>query len=929
MAERKPRKLVTFLASCCVFWFILSACFLTALVLIGRHTLYNSDIPILTPKFSRIVPEKLFRLPNGTRPITYDLYLSPNLSTGHFNGYVNVTINVTSPTNSIVFHSQKLTIVTVKLFSENLGNELKINSVEENSNSQTVNATLNGEIQRGVYFLTVNFSGGLAGRIIGFYRSTYRSENGTERQIATTKFEPTYARQAFPCFDEPNLKATYRVKILKPKDSNYIALSNNPQESVEDVENGQIVTFKETVPMSTYLVCFIVSDFQSTDTTFDNNGTPIPFRVFATPQQLSKTTYAGEVGKKVIEYYVSYFGIPYPLPKLDMVAIPDFVSGAMEHWGLVTYRETALLYTEKTHSQANKQRVATVIAHELAHSWFGNLVTMNWWSDLWLNEGFASYIEYKGVDHVHPDWGMLDQFLVDDLHAVLSLDATLGSHPIIVKVETPDQITEVFDTISYNKGASVLRMLENTVTASIFEKGVKNYLNKHKFGNAVTQDLLDELETLVGEKLNVTEFVNTFTIQMGYPILNVTVEGDKYTFKQKRFLKDESMVDKTNTPYNYKWTVPITYVTDQGKSTEYILFKHTDDSVTITKPATAKWIKFNYDQVGYYRVNYPKTEWNNLINVYTSLSVADRTHLLEESFSVAEAGQLSYEIPLSLTQKLTEEVDYVPWNVAASMLKKIKGFLKGEVETNFKKYIQRITNNAYSKLTWTENVDDGHLKRLARVVVLNLACSVDHEECLAAATEKFNEWIQNIETVSLSQDLRGLIYQFGMKTANESTWNKMADVYVKESDANEKLKILKGLASVNKEDLLKNLLTKGEDESFVRSQDYFSLLAYISANPLGESLVWDYVRTNWEKLVQRFTLNDRNFGRMVGTITSDFSTEERLKEMQDFFAKYPNAGAGASARVQALEKVNNNIKWKNAYQKNIEDWITTNAPKKL
>lgn len=212
-----------------------------------------------------------------------------------------------------------------------------------------------------------------------------------------------------------------------------------------------MVHFEETVPMSTYLSCFIVSDFVSTNHTFDNMGKTIPFNVYATPAQLEKTSYAGEVGKKVMEYYVSYFNIEYPLPKLDMVAIPDFVSGAMEHWGLVTYRETALLYSPETHSASNKQRVATVVAHELAHSWFGNYVTMDWWNNLWLNEGFASYIEFKGTHAAEPTWQMMDQFLISELHSVLSLDATQGSHPIIVSVTTPDQITEVFDTISYNK----------------------------------------------------------------------------------------------------------------------------------------------------------------------------------------------------------------------------------------------------------------------------------------------------------------------------------------------------------------------------------------------------------------------------------------------------------------------------------------------
>ncbi|XP_023019130.2 aminopeptidase A isoform X4 [Leptinotarsa decemlineata] len=862
-----------------------------------------------------------YRLPTAVRPLVYDLFLYPNLTTGLFTGKVKVDVQVLSNTDRIILNSNSLTINKVQIDSVvgsyclDPTHELLTISKADEAGFKIGNATIE-----------IDFSGDMKNRIVGLYTSSYKSASGENRQIATSKFEPTYARQAYPCFDEPNLKAKYKVHLLKPKDSSYIALSNYPVSKTEDYDdNHQLVSFDETVSMSTYLSCFIVSDFTHTETAFENNGKMIPLKVYASPQNLAKTTYAGQVGKKVIEFYIDYFKIPYPLPKLDMVAIPDFVSGAMEHWGLVTYRETALLYTNTTHSTANKQRVATVVAHELAHSWFGNLVTMDWWNDLWLNEGFASYIEYKGVNAAEPTWGMLDQFLVGDLHTVLNLDATLSSHPIVQTVLTPDQISEIFDTISYNKGASILRMLESTVGEANFQEGVKNYLNKFAYSNAVTKDFLTEIQNVVGNKLNVAELMDTFTVQMGYPILTATVSGDNYTFTQKRFLKDpKAEYNESETTYKYKWTVPVTYVTDLGKSTELSLLKHSDEELTITKPKEAKWIKFNHDQVGYYRVNYPLTQWNELISNYHSLNTADRTHLLEESFSIAEADQLSYEIPLNLTKNLEKETDYTPWSVASTKLKVILRYLRGsdsKQETAFKKYIGKICTPAYENFTWNEDNDDGHLKRLARIEVLGLACAVDQENCLTEAQNQFNNWIQSKEP--LSQDLRSLVYHYGMKNANESVWESLLEIYKSESDASEKVKLVYGLASVENVTLLNRLIELAKDESIVRGQDFFTVLQYISANPQGTELVWTWVRENWEYLVGRFTLNDRYLGSLIPAITGRFASDEKITEMKAFFEKYPNAGAGKASRAKALETVQNNIRWLSRYRTVVENWVTT------
>ncbi|XP_057652415.1 glutamyl aminopeptidase-like isoform X2 [Diorhabda carinulata] len=893
-------------------------------------TIFGVDNTNLRKKVQNLEKEKIsgqtnmnkYRLPDSVKPLLYDLYLYPDLKTGLFRGKVNITIDILSETDTISVHSNFLSIDSVKLSSESA-----IFTLEKTFELLNIKKSDNSIFKSGIENVEIEFNGDMKNRIVGLYTSSYKTSTGENRQIATSKFEPTYARQAFPCFDEPNLKAKYKVHLLKPKNNSYIALSNYPVASTEDYdEEHELVTFDETVSMSTYLSCFIVSDFDHTKTTFDNNGTMIPLKVYASPDNLYKTTYAAEIGKKVIEHYVNYFDIPYPLPKLDLVAIPDFVSGAMEHWGLVTFRETALLYTNTTHSTANKQRVATVIAHELAHSWFGNLVTMNWWNDLWLNEGFASYIEYKGALAAEPTWGMMEQFIISEMHSVLSLDATLSSHPIVQTVLTPDQITAIFDSISYNKGASILRMLEATVGEKIFQRGVKNYLNRHAYGNAVTKDLIEELQILYGNKLDVAEMLETFTVQMGYPILNVTVSGDIYTLTQKRFLIDPNATYNLNeTKYRYKWSVPVTYVTDMGKSTEPILFKYNDDYITIKKPTGATWIKFNYDQIGYYRVNYPLSEWDNIIKNYDSLSKGDKTHLLEETFKIAEAGLLSYKVPLELSKKLKNERDYTPWSAGSNNLLSILnrlGSTKSEQESSFKDYLINIVTPAYKEFTWTENENDSHLNKLTRTVVISLACKAGYKDCLEQAEKKFDTWMKDRQFIS--PDLKSFVYIYGSTKASVETWNALLQIYQDENDASEKLKIMAGLCNVENVDLLKKLLEVTKNESIVRSQDYFDVLQTMSSNPIGTDLVWDFVRSNWQYLADRFTLNNRYLGSMIPTITSSFSTEEKLKEMEEFFEKYPNAGAGEANRKTALENVKNNIRWAANYKEIIEDWIINN-----
>ncbi|XP_011303363.1 glutamyl aminopeptidase isoform X2 [Fopius arisanus] len=880
--------------------------------------------------------EVRFRLSPDVKPMHYDLYLHPDLVKGTFSGRVTILITVKSKRTYIALHQKDLNITNASLKTFDLAEnaEIPIKECYTVGTLEELVVTFNEDIRPGIYELHFDFEGALQpDKIVGFYASHYKDESNRDKVIATSKFEPTYARRAFPCFDEPSFKAEFTVKLVHPTGDGYHALSSMNAEStlINEPDLGlTTVTFAKSVKMSTYLMCFIVSDFVCVTAPARklNESETFPISVYTTRAQKDKADFALQIGVKIIEFYTNLFKIDYPLPKLDMAAIPDFVSGAMENWGLITYREARLLYDKETSSTADKEGIVQVIAHEFAHMWFGNLVTMGWWHDLWLNEGFASYMQYKSADSIRPQWGVMDRFLPETLHPVFITDAKLSSHPIVQTVTNPDEITAIFDGITYSKGASVLRMLDNFVGSETFNWGVTTYLNQFQYSNAETADLFRILQKSAGAKVNITAIMDTWTRQMGFPVVNVTRANTTYTLTQKRFLADpDATYDPTKSDYGYKWTIPITYTTDQNESPTLVWFDKDASKLEIKLSEPAEWVKFNHDQVGYYRVNYDLQEWNNFVEIlqtgHKSLTVSDRTSLIEDAFSLAHASQLDYTIALRMTSYLKKEESVTPWRVAGANLKTIDTLLAStDILPKYRQYIRELVDSSYHLVTWqVDNIEDHNMRRL-RSSILSLACTVGHVECLQDVGDIFKNWINNERDDRPHPDIRELVYAYGMSYAGkEAEWNVMFKRFVDETDASEKLNLQRGLAAVQSSWLLTKFIGIAVDEKYVRSQDTIGCLLAISRNSIGTPLVWDWVRENWEFLVKRYTLNDRYLGQLVPGIAASFATEIKLQELKDFFNKYPEAGAGKAFRAGALETVANNIKWVKMNSEKIDKWL--------
>ncbi|XP_004380316.1 glutamyl aminopeptidase [Trichechus manatus latirostris] len=890
----------------------------------GQGATPTSDLP---PQDQEVCPAsedesgpwKDFRLPDYINPVHYDLEMKPLLEEDRYTGSVTIYINVSADTPYLWLHLRETKITQLPVLKKPSGEQVQVRRCFEYTKQEYVvveaEEPLPPSSGDGTYLLTMEFAGWLNGSLVGFYKTTY-TENGQIKSIAATDHEPTDARKSFPCFDEPNKKATYNISIIHLND--YEALSNMPVEKKESVDDKwNRTTFQKSVPMSTYLVCFAVHQFVPI-TEYSKSGKPLT--IYVQPEQKHTAEYALNITKIVFDYFEEYFAMEYALPKLDEIAIPDFGTGAMENWGLITYRETNLLYDANESASSNQQRVATVVAHEIVHQWFGNIVTMDWWDDLWLNEGFASFFEYLGVSYAEKEWQMHDQILHDDVLPVQEDDSLMSSHPIIVTVATPAEITSVFDGISYSKGASILRMLEDWITPEKFQKGCQIYLERYKFKNAKTSDFWGALEE--ASNLPVREVMDTWTKQMGYPVLNVQDMGN---ITQKRFLLDsKANASEPHSELGYTWNIPIKWTEDNLSS--ITLYNRSEEGITLNSsdPSGNTFLKINPDHVGFYRVNYEAQTWNklaeNLSSSHMDFSSADRASLIDDAFALARAQLLDYKKALQLTRYLTKEEDFLPWQRVISAITYIISMFEDDKELypQIKSYFQGQVKPIASSLGWNDAGD--HLTKLLRASVLGLACKMGDSDALNNASQLFEQWLSG--SVSLPVNLRLLVYRYGMQNSgNETSWNYTLEQYEKTSLAQEKEKLLYGLASVMNTTLLSRYLEMLKNSTIIKSQDVFTVIRYISYNSYGKTMAWNWIQLNWEYLVNRYTINDRNLGRIV-SIAEPFNTELQLWQMESFFAKYPEAGAGETPRQQVLETVKNNIEWLKQNRDTIREWFS-------
>uniref|UniRef100_A0A4W5RNT6 Aminopeptidase n=1 Tax=Hucho hucho TaxID=62062 RepID=A0A4W5RNT6_9TELE len=783
------------------------------------------------------MPERrpFVRLPTDVYPVNYGLCLKPDLIDFTFEGKLEAIVEVNLATNQIVMNCADIDIITASFVPEG-GEEINATGFNYQNEDEKVTLSFPSALQKGSGTLKIDFVGELNDKMKGFYRSKYATPAGEIRYAAVTQFEATDARRAFPCWDEPAIKATFDVSLIVPKDR--VALSNmNVIDRKPHPEDDSLleVKFATTPIMSTYLVAFVIGEYDFVE---GQSSDGVTVRVYTPTGKAEQGKFALEVAVKTLPFYNDYFNVPYPLPKIDLIAIADFAAGAMENWGLVTYRETALLIDPKNSCSSSRQWVALVVGHELAHQWFGNLVTMEWWTHLWLNEGFASWIEYLCVDHCFPDYDIWTQFVSADYTRALDLDALDNSHPIEVNVGHPSEVDEIFDAISYSKGASVIRMLHNYIGDEDFRKGMHSYLLKFQHKNAATEDLWDCLEQASGKPIALV--MSSWTKQMGFPIIVVDQEqqGDDRILKisQKKFC--------ASGPHNGEdcpnWMVPISICTgeDPGCTKLKVLLDSPETTITINNVSPDQWVKINPGTVGFYRIQYSSAMLESLLPGIRDLTLlpVDRLGLQNDLFSLSRAGMISTVEVLKLMEAFVNEPNYTVWSDLSCNLGVLSSLLS---HTDFHEEIQEFIRDLFTpiglKLGWECKQGEGHLDALLRGLVLGKLGKAGHKPTLEEARRRFKDHVEGKQI--LSADLRSPV---------SCSLHKQADMQ------EEKNRIERVLGAISAPDLIQKVLTFALSEE-VRPQDTVSVIGGVAGSSKhGRKAAWKFVKDNWEELHNRY-----------------------------------------------------------------------------
>ena len=850
-------------------------------------------------------------LPSTVIPSNYEITLTPNLEDFTFKGHVVIKAITKSQTSEVVLNAAELEVEkSIATISDNPSFNTDILLDPEN---ETLTIKLDTNVEENTpLILDIKFTGILNDRLLGFYRSKYTDPDGNEKYLATTQFEATDARRAFPCWDEPERKATFDVTLIIPND--LTALSNMDIKKEHNIDNEyKSVTFNTTPIMSTYLLAFVVGDLACIERK-SQHGTLM--RIWATKGNESQGEFALDTSIKLLDFYNSYFGIPFPLPKLDHIAIPDFAAGAMENWGAITYREVALLVDPQNTSASTKQTVAAIISHEMAHMWFGDLVTMKWWNDLWLNESFASWMGDKAVDAVFPEWEMWTQFLTSDTASAFSLDGLSNSHPIEQEVRNPAEIGQLFDAISYSKGGSTLRMLEAYIGAKDFQKGITEYLNTHAYNNAETSDLWDALGKSSGKP--VAQVMNSWVKQTGFPVVSVERTKNKLNLSQKRFLYENINYENDYDDQSI-WYIPINIQTSDKKDLISELMDTNSKSITIDSPNNS-WLKINPDQTGFYRVKYDSkslSQFDRLISSKT-LPPRDRLGLQGDAYAISRAGYDSPVTFLNLAMSYTEENDASVLSDLASGLRGIEHLIdSSDFHNNYKSFCVSIFKNIGDTVGWDKKANETHLDTLLRNTTLSNLGHYEHPETIKEALQRFEEYKK--DTANVHPDIRSIVFNISAKNGDKNTYDAMWELEQNNSLQEEKVRLHGALSSFKDPNLLQETLNHSLGER-IRTQDTIRLIVSVASSSIGRPLAWKFVKDNWGEIDRRY--GDGGFGLMrLVSLVSGFKTQEELEDVEKFFTDNPTPAAGRTIK-QALERIRLNLTWIKKYSTDIEQFIT-------
>src|SRR3984893_18096725 len=808
------------------------------------------------------------KLPKQVVPFEYAIRIVPNINKLTFTGSETVKIKASAPVRELVLNSAELEITKASID----GAQLDPSAIKLDSNTELLTIALPNELPLGEHSLALEFSGTITAKGRGLFYMSYQEQGtGAKKNALGTQFEPSDARRFFSCWDEPSFRARFQLTAVVP--SNWLAVSNMPVESEHKIDIGKEVRFQPTPSMSSYLNVFVAGELDLIET--KAAGTQV--RAIATKGKAEWGRYALDSTAQILKYYNDYFGIAYPLPKLDQIAIPGGCGGAMENWGGITYYESALLFDPKKSSAATRQRIYEVIAHETAHQWFGDLVTMAWWDNLWLNEGFASWMGTKCTAHFNPQWEVwLQKNIPRDptrrtgISRELEMegDARSTTHPIQQQIANEAEANSAFDDITYRKGQAFLLMLESFLGENVFRDGIRLYMSAHKYSNSTTADLWNALSDASGKPVG--EIAAAWTEQPGFPVIKVKRNGESVSLTQERFT-----IHFPKAPA-LQWKIPLTYfLAGENKPQSRLMANKIDNLQNIP---VNRALKLNAEGAGNYRVEYDEPSWKLLLGALPNLDVPDRVNLLSDAWAFAQANRAPLSAYFGLIEKLPAGVELAERDQIINAFDCINRLLLGNpAREKFQNYARSILRPSFDQLGWDPKKDESPRAALLRASLIAALGDLSDQEIIAGCRERFQKYL--LDPASLAPDLRPSVLWVVGHYADEATSNRLHALGVKTTSSEEKQNYYDALAAARDPKLVAKSLQISLADELPTSRAIF-LVGKVARDSDHPDIAWNFAKANMKALLAKTDALGAN--RYAPSLFAFFSENSRADELKSY-----------------------------------------------
>ncbi|BFZ24535.1 hypothetical protein BsWGS_27574 [Bradybaena similaris] len=890
-----------------------------------------------------------YRLPTSVLPVHYDLEIQPYINYTDpanftFRGSVSILMRCDNATNKIILHKEILSVdessVRFQAQTASASGNPNVTCVEEDLGRQFVIVTLDKNMEAGKnYLIGMSFTSPLTNSLVGLHYSRSRRGNHTVYTVVT-QMGPGYARRVFPCFDEPAMKATFTVTVVRPDDR--ISLSNTRivRSNTTFTESGVKYVkdvYERSPKMSTFQVAFVICDFVRLSKKTKSN---VIYSTWAKPDDVNDTRFVLDTAVDAHDFYEEYFDIKYPLPKLDIVAIADTMGAAAATFGLVTVSDIHMFYKKGITTAQIYMFLAVVNVHELIHLWLASLVTPDYWSEAWIQEGFTSYIQYLSVDKLQPSWNMFDEFILHKQYIAFFYDEAANSRPMYVEVEKLVEFTEVYSAIMYSKGPVVARMLSFVIGDSTFVKAFRNFLKRRLYGTFVRQDLYNEMTLQAradGLDFNVTDFMETWVLQGNFPVVTVTQDfrTNELHVTQQRFIQDPSDKDtgKYISPFNYRWDIPLTFASSMHRvfnqtGTDVYWMKRDEPSKTISVrfplprcTSCNSWILANVNWYGFYRVNYHIGNWlalcKQLKRRHLAIPTSNRAQIIDDAFRLYGANYIPMEIALTTLEYLHHERHYPPWRVANSEIKTILNKLgTTKLYKPFKEFMRRKLRRPFDYFGLKRRLDDISHRQL-QTIIAPIACRLGIRKCLNQAKKMYKDFMRTDGEKLIDPDIKSVVYCYGVATGGKAEWDFALKVYQRTTVQGENTTMMTAMACATSPELLTRYLEYLlVDDSPFPKEHALTVLQQVMQNPKGKNVSWEFYNRNYNALVDKYNKTFHCENAMPG-LTKYFNTQEDLDRVMLFWREHCYADID-KAQTKHIQE---NIEWLDKFEPIIQAWL--------